>query len=155
MRCLTVFFPPHRRGAPNSAPVQCCNGSRLKRRAQRAKRRTATASSFPCKPRNAPTKASRGRRLTRRKGSTPDLEHQSQGSPASGQKLRPASRTRWDVRGRVETVERNPPDGMHRATGLYRTRPASPTMSTPLYENASRLQLTPSKGAQVLTWTTR
>jgi len=30
-----------------------------------------------------------------------------------------------------------------------------PTTSTPLYRNASGLQLTPSKGAQVLTWTTR
>jgi len=59
-----------------------------------------------------------------------------------------------DVQGRVETVERNPPEGRHRATGLYRTRPASPTTSTPLYENAPRLQLTPSKGAQVLTWIT-
>jgi len=51
--------------------------------------------------------------------------------------------------------KRNPPDGRHRATGLYRTRPASPTTSTPLYENASGLQLTPSKGVQVLTWITR
>jgi len=31
-------------------------------------------------------------------------------------------------------------------------RPVSPTTSTLLYENASGLQLTPSKGAQVLTW---
>ncbi len=32
-------------------------------------------------------------------------------------------------------------------------RPVSPTTLTPLYENASGLQLTPSEGAQVLTWT--
>jgi len=82
-------------GAPNSAPIECRNSSRVKRHAQRGKRRTATASSFPCKPRYAPAKASRGRRLTRRKGSTVDLEHQSQGCPASGRKSRPASRTRW------------------------------------------------------------
>ena len=59
-----------------------------------------------------------------------------------------------DVQGRVEIVERNPPDGRHRATRLYRMRPASPNTSTLLYENASGLQLTPAKGAQVLTWTT-
>ena len=47
------------------------------------------------------------------------------------------------------------PDGRHRAAGLYRMRPVSPTTSTLLYENASGLRLTPSKGAQVLTWTTR
>jgi len=43
-------------------------------------------------------------------------------------------------------VERNPTEGRHRAAGLYRTRPVTPTTSTPLYENASRLQLTPSTG---------
>jgi hypothetical protein len=65
----------------------------------------------------------------------------------------PPRRLAGDVQGRVETVERNPPDGRHRAAGLYRTRSVSPTTSTVLYENASGLQLTPSKGAQVLTWT--
>jgi len=66
----------------------------------------------------------------------------------------PPRRLAGDVQGRVETVERNPPDGRRRAAGLYRMRPVSPTTSTLLYENASGLQLTPSKGAQVLTWTT-
>jgi len=86
-----------RRDATNSAPVQCYNGTRLKRRAQRAERRTATAFSFPCKPRYAfvTAKISRARRLTHRMGSTADLEYQSQKYPVSGQKLRPASRTRW------------------------------------------------------------
>jgi len=98
-------------------------------------------------------KASRGHRLTRRNGSTADLEHQSQGSPRVVENRGPPQRLAGDVQGRVETVERNPPDGRHRAIGLYRTRPVSPTTSTPLYENASGLQLTPSKGAQVLTRT--
>jgi len=56
---------------------------------------------------------------------------------------------------RVEIVKRNPPEGRHRAAGLYRMRPVSLTMSTLPYEDASGLQLTPSKGAQVLTWTIR
>jgi len=49
----------HRRDATNSMPLQCCNGSRLKRR-------TATAFSFPCKLRYTfvTAKISRGRRLT-------------------------------------------------------------------------------------------
>jgi len=34
-------------------------------------------------------------------------------------------------------------------------RPVSPATSTLLYDNASGLQLTPSKGEQVLAWTTR
>jgi len=100
-------------------------------------------------------KASRGRRLTRRKGLTADLEHQSQDPQRVVENRGPPRRFTGDVQGRVETVERNPPDGRHRSIGLYRTRPASPTTSTPLYENASELLLTPSKGAQVLTWTTR
>jgi len=60
-----------------------------------------------------------------------------------------------DVQGEDETVERNPTEGRHQAARLYRTRPVTPTTSTPLYENASRLPLTPSNGAQVLTWITR
>jgi len=60
-----------------------------------------------------------------------------------------------DVQGKVETVERNPPEGRHRAAGLYRMRPVTPTMSTLLYEDASGLQLTPLNGARVLTWITR
>jgi len=81
----------------NPAPVQCRNDSCLKRRAQRAKRRTAAILSFPCKPRYVLMimRISRGRRLTHRIGSTADLEYPSQGCPASGRKTRPASRTRW------------------------------------------------------------
>jgi len=60
-----------------------------------------------------------------------------------------------NVQGEDETVKRNPPEGRHRAAGLYRTRLVTPTTSTPLYENSFRLQLTPSNGAQVLTWITR
>jgi len=60
-----------------------------------------------------------------------------------------------DVHGEDKTVERNPPEGRHRAAGLYRMRLVTLTMSTPHYENASGLQLTPSNGAQVLTWITR
>jgi len=48
-----------------------------------------------------------------------------------------------------------PPEGRLRAAGLYRTRLVTPTSSTLLYENASGLQLTPSNGAQVLTWISR
>ena len=48
-----------------------------------------------------------------------------------------------DVQGEVE---RNPPEGRHRAARLYRTRPVTPTTSAPLYDNASGLQLTPSTG---------
>ena len=60
-----------------------------------------------------------------------------------------------DVQGEDEKVERNPHEGRHRAAGLYQTRPVTPTTSTPLYENASGLLLTPTNGAQVLTWITR
>jgi len=90
-----VPYVSHRRDATNSTPVQCRNGSRLKRRAQRAKRRTAATFSFPCKLRYAfvTEKISRGRGLTHRMGSTADLKYQSQGCPMSGQKTRPASRT--------------------------------------------------------------
>ena len=149
-------FSPHRRGAPNSAPIQCHNGSRLKRRAQRAKRRTATASSFPCKPRNAPTKSLERSQADPPKGFDSRSRAPESGMPSRWSKIEARlEELAGDVRGRVETVKRNPPDGRHRATGLYRMRPASPTTSTPLYENASGLQLTPSKGAQVLAWTTR
>jgi len=139
----------HRRDATNSMPAQCRNGSHLKRRAQRAERRTTTASSFPCKLRYSlvAAKISRGRRLAHRMGSTADLECQSQGCPASGRKSRPASRIRWGCPRQGRDGREESPEGRHRATGLYRTRPASTTISTPLYENASRLQLTPSKGA--------
>ena len=87
----------HGQGATNSTLVQCGNGSRLKRRAQQANKRTAATPSFPCKlwyP-FVTMKISRGRRLTHRMGSTADLEYRSQGCPASGRKARPASRTRW------------------------------------------------------------
>jgi len=149
-------YSSHRQGATNSTPVQCRNGPRLKRRAQRAKRRTTAIPSFPCKLRYVfvTMKISRGRRLTHRTGSTADLEYQSQGCPASGRKRGPPRELAGDVQGEDETVERNPPEGRHRAAGLYRTRPVTPTTSTPLYENASGLQLTPSNGAQVLTWIT-
>jgi len=60
-----------------------------------------------------------------------------------------------DVQGKVEMVERTPPEGRHRAAGLYQTRPVTPTTSTLLYEDASGLQPTPSNGARVLTWITR
>ena len=60
-----------------------------------------------------------------------------------------------DVQGEDDMVERNPPEGRHQAAGLYRTRPVTPTMLTPLYENASGLQPTPLNGAWVLTWITR
>jgi len=60
-----------------------------------------------------------------------------------------------DVEGKVETVERNPPEGRHRAAGLYQTRPVTSTTSTLLYEDASGLQPTPTNGARVLTLITR
>jgi len=97
----------HRRDATNSVPVQCRNGSHLKRRAQRAERRTAVVLSFPYKPRYTFMRTSRGRRLTCRTGSIADLEYPSQGCPASGRITRPASRTRWGCprRGRDGRVE--------------------------------------------------
>ena len=81
----------------NSTTEQFRNGSRLKRRTQRAKRKTAAILSFPCKLRYAfvTMKILRGRRLTHRMGSTADLEYTSQGCPASGRKARLASRTHW------------------------------------------------------------
>jgi len=60
-----------------------------------------------------------------------------------------------DVQGKVETVKRDPPEGRHRAAELNRTRSVTPTTSTPLYEDASGLQPTPSNGTRVLTWITR
>jgi len=67
----------HRRDATNSTPVQRCNSSCLKRRAQRAKWRTAATFSVPCKLRYAfvTEKISRGRGLTHRMGSTAVLEY--------------------------------------------------------------------------------
>ena len=139
----------HKRDATNSEPVQCRNGSCLKRHAQRAKRRTAAILSFPCKPRYVLViiRTSRGRRLTHRTGSTTDLEYPSQGCPASSRKTRPASRTHWGCPRRGQDGREESPEGRHRATGLYRTRPVTPTTSTPLHENASELQLTSSNGA--------
>ena len=156
MRRLTALsLSPHRPDSPNSSPIRCRNVIRLKRRAQRAEMRTATTVSFPRKPRDITAKVSGGRWLARRKGSTADLERQSQGSQRAVEDRGPPRGLAGDVQGRVETVERNPPEGRHRAAGLYRMRPVPSTTSTLLYENASGLQLTPSKGAQVLTWTTR
>jgi hypothetical protein len=72
-------YSSHGQGAMNSTPVQCRNGPRLKRRAQRAKRRTAVIPSFPCKLRYVfiMMKISRGCRLTHQTGSTANLEYQS------------------------------------------------------------------------------
>ena len=76
----------HRQDTMNYTPVQCRNGSRLKRRTQRVKRRISAILSFPCKPSYVlvTMKILRGHRLTHRMGSTADLEYQSQGCQASG-----------------------------------------------------------------------
>ena len=97
----------------------------------------------------------RDRRLARCMGSTVALEYQSQGCPTRGRKRGLPQELAGDVQGKGKRVKRNPHEGRQRAAGLYRTRQVSPTTLTPLYENASGLQLTLSKGAQVLTWITR
>jgi len=106
-------YSSHGQGATNSTPVQCRHGSRLKRRTQRAKRRTAAIPPFPCKLRYVfvTMKISRGHRLTHRTGSTADLEYQSQGCPASGRKARPTSRTHWGCPRRGRDGQKGSPQG--------------------------------------------